>query len=117
MVLGEDGECWKRTEGAREGLRVPGMKGGYRRVLQQQGGCQRRMKGAVGSRDVNFEPAGPGPGPKSGPAGLLRGLRAMLPGSCRAQNEQRSAKGYTARLDAGLKYARMLNAGLDAGPN
>ena len=30
----------------------------------------------VPSRDVKLEPAGPAPGPKSGPAVLLRGLSA-----------------------------------------
>ena len=46
----------------------------------------------VGNRDVKLEPAGPAPGPKSSQAGLLRGLIAMLPGSCRTQNEWRNAK-------------------------
>ena len=32
------------------------------------------------SRDVKFEPASPVPGPKSGPAGLLRDMSPMLPG-------------------------------------
>ena len=46
----------------------------------------------VPDRDVKFEPTGPALGPKSCPAGLLRGMNAMLPGSCRAQNEQSNAK-------------------------
>ena len=35
----------------------------------------------VNIRDAKFEPTGPMLGPKSGPAGLLRGMNAMLPGS------------------------------------
>ena len=53
--------------------------------------------------DVKFEPTGPAPCAKSGPAGLLHGIIAMLPGSCRAQNKQPiMLKGCTAGLDAGF---------------
>ena len=48
----------------------------------------------LGIRDVKFEPTVPALGPKSGPSGLLRGMNVMLPGSCRAQNEQNAKRIY-----------------------
>ena len=66
-------------------------------------GCAAQLHlSIVPTRHVKFGPTDPALGPKPGPAGLLRGMNAMLRGSCRAQNEQPNAKRMHRRLDAGL---------------